>query len=292
MKHIKAMITGLMFASLIHVPAVQAELAWVGCGISKKAYMSEIAKAFEKKEGIHITIDGGGATKGIRETAAGVADLGGSCRHLMLEDSEKGVKLHAIAWDALVAIVNPDNPVSDISHGDLRKVFSGEITNWKQLGGDDHKIDVFAREGKISGVGMMARELIFGNADADFKVTQEFESTGPLEKAVEKSKYSIGLDGVSSAKKSKVKILNLNGVDPSVQNISNGTYKLFRPLYIVTAVKMTPDVAKFIDYIKSPEGQAVIQSQGTVTLKEGSALWGPYRENMKNVTGQSKGVFE
>lgn len=289
----KTKLTHLCITALLAMPyLVHAELKWTGCGISKKAYMSELASAFEQAKGIKIVVSGGGATKGIRDTAAGKSDVGGSCRHLILEDAEKGVKLHAVAWDALVIITHKDNVVSDISYENLKKVFSGEISNWQDLGGDDAPIDVLVRKGKTSGVGMMARELIFGDADFEFRGSREFPSTGPLEKAVESSKYAIAIDGISSARKRDLKILQLNGMAPTVENISSGQYLLYRPLYIVTAAKMTPEVQKFVKFVKSPEGQQVIAEQQTVTLAQGSGLWKPYREHMKTVVGANKGVFE
>jgi phosphate transport system substrate-binding protein len=176
-------LTYLIVSVLIAFPVLtHAELKWTGCGISKKAYMTELVKAFEQTEGITIVLSGGGATKGIRQTAAGKADMGGACRHLILEDAEKGVKLHAVAWDALVIITHKDNSVSDISYENLKKVFSGEITNWQALGGDDAPIEVMVRKGQISGVGMMARELIFGDANYELRGSREFPSTGPLRK--------------------------------------------------------------------------------------------------------------
>lgn len=290
MKWIKSLL--ILTVSLLLAGSVYADLVWTGCGISKKAYMSEIAKSFKQTTGINIDVSGGGATKGIRDTAANKSDLGGSCRHLILAPEERGVKLHPVGWDALVAIVNPNNPVSDITVDNLKAVFSGQIKNWKELGGPDQAIDVLVREGKISGVGMMSRELIFGDADADFMGTKEFPSTGPLEKEVESNQWAIGLDGISSAKKSKVKILTLNGVESSVENIASGKYLLYRPLYLVTSIRPKPEVKKFISYIKSDEGQAVIASQGTVTLAQGQNLWEEYRANMRKVKGENKGVFE
>ncbi len=283
----------MILGSLIYMPSLAfADLNWTGCGISKKAYVSEVAKAFELDTGIKFNISGGGATKGIRQAASGEANVGGSCRHLIKDPQERGVKLHPVAWDALVIITHKSNPVDNITHQDLKKVFLGEITNWKDLGGEDHKIDVFVRQGKISGVGMMSRELVFGNADIDYKGTREFKSTGPLEKAVVNSKYSIAFDGISSAKKQDVKFLKLNGMAPTVENIASGKYILYRPLYLVTQKKMSPEEKKFIAYVKSKKGQQIIAEQGTVTLKQGRNLWKPYRENMKAVVGKNKGVFE
>ena len=119
-----ACLTMLVFET----PSISAEpqqtLRWVGCGISKKAYMSALAKAYEEKTGIKIDIQGGGATRGIREVAAETADIGGSCRRRMLSaEEERGVTMVPVAWDALVAIVHKDNPVKDISLDNLRKVY-------------------------------------------------------------------------------------------------------------------------------------------------------------------------
>ena len=210
---------------------------------------------------------------------------------MILEDAEKGVTLHPVGWDALVVIVNKSNSVQNISIDQLKAVFFGEVTNWKQLGGNDEPIAVLAREGKISGVGMMARELIFGDADIEFKSTHQFKSTGPIEEAVLQMKNAIALDGVSSARKRDLKILDLNGIAPTVENIASGAYKLFRPLYLVTAQKMTPEVSEFIKFVKSPEGQRVIANQLTVTLAKGGHLWHPYRKHMRTVRGEKKRSF-
>jgi phosphate transport system substrate-binding protein len=286
--------TFIILGTLLVFPSwTFADLSWTGCGISKKAYLTEVAKAFEKDTGIKIDISGGGATKGIRAVFNEETDIGGSCRHLIKDPQEKNIRLHPVAWAALVIITNKANPVDNITHEHLKKVFLGQITNWKDLGGDDHPIEVFIRKGKISGVGMMARELVFGNADLDFAGgTREFKSTGPLEKAVVKERYAIALDGISSAKKRDVKFLTLNGKSPIVENIASGQYILYRPLYLVTKKMMTPEVKEFIAYIKSKQGQEIIASQGTVTMKQGTNLWKPYRKNMKAVVGKNKGVFE
>lgn len=287
----------ILSAALIGASALAAstasaiELNWTGCGITKKAFMEEMSKAYEASTGVKINLSGGGATKGIRQTAAGNSDLGGTCRHTIPDAEEANTTLHPVAWDALVVIASKDNPVDDISHENLKKVFKGEITNWKDLGGSDAPIGVHIREGKISGVGLMARELVFADTDIDFAGTTTHASTGPLEKAVEGDVNGIALDGISSARKRNVKFLKLNGVEPSVENISSGKYLLFRPLYLATAKEMSEDVKNFIRFVKSPEGQKVIESQGTVTLEQGKDLWPLYRKHMGMVTGKNKSVF-
>ncbi len=266
----------LIFASLFcftsYAIAEPVEtLDWVGCGISKKAYVTDLAKAFEAKTSIHINIQGGGATKGIREVVSGDADLGGSCRYALPEDPrETRVGLEPVAWDALVVIVHKDNPVNDISTQDVQKVFSGEVTNWQQLGGEDAPIEVFTRKSKYSCVGRTLRKLVFADFDYPLAATREFKSSGPLEKTLVKSPNAIAITGISSARLRDVKILRLNGIEPSVANLKSGEYLLYRPLYITynhLSDKIS-SVRKFISFCHSVEGRNIMKANGTLPYRE------------------------
>lgn len=256
----------------------QDTITWTGCGITKKAFMSEIAKAYETKTGTKITLSGGGATKGIRTVAAGTSDMGGTCRHHLgtkanKNELEKKSVLTQVAWDAIVVIVNPNNPVKNISLENLKKIYDGEITNWKDIGGPDQRIILVTREGKTSGVGYMFRHLVYGNPNYEFKARSlKVKSSGPLEKKIETSAAAIGITGISSAKKRKVNSLSLDGAEPTKANISSGKYSLFRPLYVSVNESATPVIKKVVDFMLSDEGQQIISKQGTVNLKEGAAL--------------------
>lgn len=256
---------------LLVFPVQAEELNWVGCGITKKAFMAELASAYEKKTGNKITIEGGGATKGIREPAAGNADLGGTCRHRLDLPEEKGVTLHHVAWDALVGITHIDNPVNDITTAQLVKILKGEIKNWKDLGGPDMPITLFVREGKINGVGLMTRELVLKDPDFDYAADAVVKkSSGPVEIGVGETPGGFGITGVSSAKKRKnLKILKINHVSPSKGGLRAGNYVYIRPLYLVAESEPSKAVRAFVDFALSPEGQAVISAQGTVNLEEG-----------------------
>jgi phosphate transport system substrate-binding protein len=273
----------ILVASLIGLPFVSqpvlseepVTLHWAGCGISKKAYMVALAKAYEANTGVKIDIQGGGATKGIRDVADQTADIGGSCRRRMRgHEKERGVTMIPVAWDALVVIVHKDNGLEDISMDDLRKVFRGDISNWQELGGADQPVHLLAREGKTSGVGRTARKLIFGDYDQEFAASQLFPSSGPLEKQVETDVYAVGVTGVSSARKRNVKILNLNGKSPTYDNVKTGNYLLYRPMYLAYN-ENSPNAAQVKEFIKfadSPEGREVIRSNGTVPYLEGLNL--------------------
>lgn len=153
---------------LLSSSATQAaeQLTWAGCGITKKAFMKELAKAYTRKTGIKVKLSGGGATKGIRNAAKGAIHIGGACRvSLEKHPEERNAFQIPVAWDALVAFVHKDNPVDNVSFSQLKKVYLGEITNWKELGGKNAPIELYARRGKMSGVGRTLRELVFANYD-------------------------------------------------------------------------------------------------------------------------------
>ena len=270
-KYIPLLALGAFLTNIQTVSAAETEaLQWAGCGITKKAFMSELAKAYTKKTGIKVQLSGGGATKGIRNAANGSIHIGGACRvSLEQHPEERDAFQIPVAWDALVAFVHEDNPVDNITFAQLNKVYLGEITNWKQLGGKDAPIELYVRRGKMSGVGRTLRELVFANYDQEFKATYVVKSSGPVEKGVVKNPLGFGVSGISSAKKRKLKLLKLDGKAPTYENIKNGSYALYRPLYLVIKRgNKTPLVRDFIKYAVSNEGQKIIRAQGTVPYSE------------------------
>jgi phosphate transport system substrate-binding protein len=262
----------LSFFGLSFIGSAQAQetIKWTGCGISKKAFMTELAKAYTKKSGIKIKLSGGGATKGIRQAANGTVHIGGACRVTLRNSPEERDAFQIpVAWDALVVFVNKNNPVNNITFRQLHQVYLGEITNWKQLGGNDAPIDLYVRRGKLSGVGRTLRELVFANYNQEFKSSYVVKSSGPVEKGVLKNKNGIGISGYSSAKKRDLKLLKLDGKAPNYENIKNGSYALYRPLYLVIKRNnKTSLVRDFIKYAVSREGQDIIRAQGTVPYAE------------------------
>jgi phosphate transport system substrate-binding protein len=257
-------------------------LHWVGCDISKASFMDDVATAFAQKTGHRIALEDGGATRGIRDVVAGKAEMGGSCRHGLDIPEERGVKLIPVAWDALVAIVHPSNPVAGITREQLRGVLTGEISHWKELGGQDVPIQIFERKGKMSGVGFGTRLLLFGNPDQEFTPTARiFDSTRPLEDALEQTPNALAMTGISSARLRQVKMLAIEGRSPTRENVINGQYLLYRPLYLTVPEQPSPVVSQFIKFLFSREGQAIIKSTGTVTLAEGKQLWEAFKQPLK-----------
>jgi len=266
----------------------QKTISWAGCGISKNAFMNEMVAAYEKKTGVKVDLVGGGATKGIRQVSNKQVNIGGTCRHTLVnqntlraDDNERRVQLAPVAWDALVVITHKDNPVDNISLDQLRAMFKGELTNWKQLGGNDAPLELYVRKGKISGVGRTLRELLFYNYDEEFVAKHVVEESATLEKDMVTNPNGVGVTGVSSARKLKgvAKILKLEGKEPSYNNIKTGQYLLYRPLYIVTRVdEKNPEVKKFVHFVSSDEGAKIMRSVGTVPYEDAIGLWMTYLE--------------
>lgn len=256
------------------------KLVWKGCGICRKAFMAECAEAYERKTGVHIELVGGGATLGIRATCAGDADMGGTCRPCLpniFGEQESGGYLTQVAWDAICFITHPKNPINGITKQQARDILTGKIKNWKDVGGPDRSIVVVYRIqteiGKFSGVGYMTRRFLFNDPFIDFTPKALFfRDSGLVERNVENIQWSFAPDGVSSAQRRDVKILSLDGIPCTKENVASGRYPFFRPLYLITKGKPVGELKRFMDWIISEEGQAVISAQGTVNLKEGEGL--------------------
>jgi len=285
------MLFGMLATSAFAIPD-NKPILWAGCGITKLAFMSELAKAYEKRTGVKVNLQGGGATKGIRNAAKGEIDIGGACRPIIEGHPEERTAYQIpVAWDALVVIVHPDNPVNTITSAQLKDIYLGKVTNWAQLGGPNVPLQLYVRRGKFSGVGRTLRELVFANYDQDFTGTAEvMKSSGPLEKAVEANLYGIAVTGISSAKRRKVKLLQLNGKEPSYDNIKNGAYVLYRPLYLVTKGHTADQRVKdFVTFALSNEGKEIIRKAGTVPYADAIGLVMKQIEQYDSAT--EKGLF-
>jgi phosphate transport system substrate-binding protein len=309
MSKFTSLVLGLAVATLAAVPAYSAapaatspvtkKITWAGCGISKNAFMGEMAQAFEKKTGVKIDLVGGGATKGIRQVSSKEVNIGGTCRHViekdnsLTHDQERRVQLTPVAWDALAVIVHKDNPAKNISMQQMRDLFEGKITNWKQLGGKDAPVELYVRKGKVSGVGRTLRELVFHDYEKEFVAKHIMDSSGPLERAITENPNGIGVTGVSSARKAKVKLLALDGKEPTYEHIKSGQYLLYRPLYVVTSMdERNPDIKSFVHFVRSDEGKAIMRKVGTVPYEDAINLWLTYLDQQNKAMANRLQVDE
>lgn len=209
--------------------------------------------------GAVVDIQGGGSSAGITAAQSGTADLGMSSRSL--NEEEKSMLSIEIAKDGLVIIVNPDNPINDLSLNQIRDIYTASITNWSQLGGPDHNVHLITRE-EGSGTRSAFEELVMGDAEITPKGIVQ-DSNGSVRLLVADDPNAIGFISLGIADES-VKTLDLDGVTPSRESIMEGTYSLSRPFLFVALEEPEGQTKHFIDFVLSKEGQKILSDEGLV----------------------------
>ncbi|HHW40583.1 MAG TPA: phosphate ABC transporter substrate-binding protein [Syntrophomonadaceae bacterium] len=216
----------------------------------------ELADAFmNKNPNVSVMVAGGGSSAGIKAAQDGAAHIGASSRELKPEE-KTGLTETVIAKDGIAIIVNPKNGVSELTLDQIKKIFAGEITNWKDVGGKDAPINVFTRE-EGSGTRGAFEEIVMGK---DKKITGKAgvqNATGAVRTAVERDENAIGYISLGSLNE-KVKAVTVDGVKPSEETVLNGTYKISRPFIYLTKGAPTGVVKAYIDFVLSPEGQKIV----------------------------------
>ena len=229
--------------------------------------MDKVAKAYEaKNENVSIEINQVGSSAGIKDTINGVAELGMSSRDLKDEEKSSGVSGTAIAYDGIAVIVNNENKVKNLTLDQLKDIYTGKITNWKDVGGENGQIVVVSREDGSGTrdafqeiVGYKSEELV---ADATIA-----DGSGNIKTTVSGNKNAIGFDSFSYVDDS-ISALKVNGVEPTEELAKSGEYKLSRPFLLVTKDDtLTDEGQKVIDYILSDEGQKIVEEDKLIKIK-------------------------
>ena len=262
----KKMITMMMVAVL-----ALAMLA--GCGkttgsvttdgsTSMEKVIGALGEAFQNDTGISFTYNPTGSGSGIKAVQEGRCDIGLSSRHLKAEELEAGLSGNILAYDGIAIIVNPENPVNDLSLETIAKIYTGEITNWSEVGGNDAEIVLIGRE---AGSGTRdGFESITDTEDA-CQYRQELTSTGDVITTVAQNPGAIGYASVASVKDT-VKAMTVDGVAPTEATIKDGSYVVQRPFVLVTktGVELSDAAFKFFTYITSTDANEIISAAGVV----------------------------
>ena len=212
--------------------------------------------------GVTVNYNPTGSGSGITAVQEGTCDIGLSSRALKDEEKSAGLKETVLAYDGIAIIVHPDNPVSDLSIDQIAKLYTGEITNWKDVGGKDAEVVLIGREA-ASGT-RDGFESITGTKDK-CQYRQELTSTGDVITAVSQNPDAIGYASLASIKDT-VKALNVDGVTPSEATVKDGSYKVQRPFVLVTVEgkALSPAAQSFFDYATSSEAASIIAKAGAV----------------------------
>ena len=219
-----------------------------------------------ENEDVTFTYNPTGSGSGITAVLEGRCDIGLSSRSLKDEEKAEGLVETVLAYDGIALIVNPENPVEELDLETLARIYTGEITNWKDVGGNDEEIVLIGRE---AGSGTRdGFESITGTTDA-CAYRQELTSTGDVITAVSQNPAAIGYASLASVKDT-VKVLSVGGVVPTEETIKDGTYSVQRPFVLVTreGVELSETAQKFFDFATSVEASEIIAAAGAVAAAE------------------------
>ncbi len=231
---------------------------------SMSKVIGALGETFESENGITVTYNATGSGAGIQAVEEGRCDIGLSSRSLKDEEKAKGLEETVLALDGIAIIVNPSNSVNDLSLETVAKIYTGEITDWSEVGGSEGEIVLIGRE---AGSGTRdGFESITGTKDA-CKYRQELTSTGDVITTVASNPNAIGYASLASVKDT-VKALSIDGVVPSEETVKDGSYAVQRPFVLVTksGTALSESAQKFFDYATSGAAGDIISGAGAVPV--------------------------
>jgi len=249
-------------------------------GSDTMVYLSKaLAEEFMKRNPeTSLAVVGGGSGTGIKALTVGTTDIANASRKMKPEEIEdarsKGIEPNefGVALDGLAIIVNKDNPVAQLNLAQLKDIFTGKITNWKEVGGKDEPVKVVSREAN-SGTHDYFKEHVL--KDEPFTAGTIFVQTsrGETEETAGQN-GAVGYVGIGDAKaNNNVKILNIAketatpALPPNEENVYSGKYPISRTLYVYTAGQPQGKVKDFVDFMLSPDGQQIVEEQGYIPIK-------------------------
>ena len=219
-----------------------------------------LAEEFARREpGVHVAVQGGGSTHGLLALRSGIAEIGACSRGLHTDDpGEAEFTPIAIAQDAIAIVVHPSNALSGLSRAQLRDVFSGKATNWREVGGADLAIRVITREEGSGTLDTFVQQVMGDTRIAPSALVQE--SNGTMKEVVKQDPWAIGFMSMGLVGKG-LKALAVDGAMPSLSETGRDRYPLVRPFLFV--VRGTPSGAarRFLDFVRSPEAQQLIEQE-------------------------------
>src|SRR3569623_2251519 len=210
---------------------------------------------------------------GLDALRSGSADIAGSARPADGSAQEIGLVFTPVAWDALVLITHPSNPVGNLSLKQLHGIYYGKIANWSDVGGRSAPMNVYAVASPGDGEEFRLRKLLFGRGNPPVAAPRLYVNTAKLEAAVALDPKAIGVTTLSRmAANGRVKMIRIDGTAPSTSALASGSYKLFTPLYLVTDPNgaHAAEAQAFVDFVKSDKATAALRGHSTVPYGAGA----------------------
>ncbi len=263
----------LFFILFTFLNAEQKVVNVNACSITRIAFVKKLASEFSKRFKIKVNLNKQGddreVVKALNDKSA---DVGFGCRELLDIPSERNLEFEQIGWGILAFMVNKKNKVDSITLKQAKDILTGKITNWKELGGTDAPIHIYLHKaGDLSGIGYSMREILFKNLQVKLKPTKYvLPSSHDIRAGVAKDPYAFAVgDAASIQAFGKVKMLKVNGIKPSKENLANKKYRAERPYYIYIPKKLTPEADEFISFALSKDGENIIKKGFAASISEG-----------------------
>ncbi len=232
--------------------------------------VAEIGKRFESKHsGVRVDVQSGGSSRGISDARQGVADIGMVSRALKPE--EKDLKASSIARDGVTVILHKDNPVPSLNDKQVVDIYTGKVTNWKQVGGKDGAITVVNKAEGRSTLELFTQYFKLKNTDVKAQVVIGDNEQGI--KTVAGNPNAIGYVSIGSAENSvadgeSIKLLPVGGVAATTANVQNGTFPISRPLNLVTKTEPQGLAKEFINFAQSQQVNDIVKKQNFVVVSK------------------------
>jgi phosphate transport system substrate-binding protein len=230
---------------------------------SVQPFAEMLAQEFERlNPGVHVEVQGGGSTAGIQSVLQNIADIGTCSRQLA--GSETNLNSILIAKDGLAIVVHPSNSIDNLSREQIRDIFSGKITSWKELGGKDQPIRIITRE-EGSGTREAFVKMVMGKSRISRKALNQ-ESNGAVKELVKNDPCGIGYMSLGLVV-NELKMVSVDGIKPTIDEAKAGKYPLVRPFLFVTKNEIKPESQKFIDFVLSSNAQEILRREGLIPIK-------------------------
>ncbi|MCX7515187.1 LysM peptidoglycan-binding domain-containing protein [Frateuria hangzhouensis] len=240
-----------------------------------RGLMQDVATAWTKGGHGKVDVQPFNTASGLDALREGSADIAGSARPGNGSAKEAGLVFTPVAWDALVMITHPKNPVGSLTLKQLHDIYYGKITNWSEVGGRNEPMHVYAVASPGDGVEFSLRKLLFGRGNQPVAAPRLYVNTAKLEEAVTLDPKAIGVTALSRvADNHKLKMIRIDGIAPSAATVASGSYKLYTPLYLVTNPS-SPHAAEaqaFVEFAKGDKMAAMIRRDDALPYDAGSAL--------------------
>lgn len=220
----------------------------------------------QKNANVNIEVNQIGSSAGITNATSGVSQIGMSSRDLKDGEKANGLEETIVAYDGIVVVTHPSNKVKDLTMEQVKQIFTGEIRNWKELGGNDMEIVVVSREDG-SGSRDAFQEIVGYSSGELIREAIVASGNGNIKTTVATNKHAVGFISFEYIDDS-ISTLKINGVEATAENVLQQKYSLSRPfLFVHKEEHFTAAGQQFIDYILSPDGQAIVSEAGAIRVK-------------------------